>query len=171
MIIYEDTRQQAGKHCAKHKWFSAHGIELVQRKLDFGDYAVDGSNIVIDTKKGLLEIAGNIGREHDRFARECIRAYEQGYRLIILIETRECSTIADVAGWTNTNCRQCGYYLLSMCKVIHERCLRYKRHPMTGDTLSRTMATFESHYHCRFEFCDPLRSARRICELLGVAYE
>ena len=110
MIIYEDTRQQAGKHNVKHKWFMKHGIELVRRKLDFGDYAADHSNVIIDTKKDLLELAGNLGKDHERFSRECIRAYEHGYQLTILVETGQYSSISEVASWTNTNCRRCMYY-------------------------------------------------------------
>lgn len=172
MIIYEDTRQQAGKHTVKHKWFEAHGIELVRRKLNFGDYAADHSNVIVDTKKDLLELAGNLGKDHERFSRECIRAYEHGYQLTILVETGQYSSIPEVAGWINTNCRRCMYYRNGMCKIIHERCLKWNRHPMTGDTLSRTMATFQEHYWwVKFEFAHPLHSAARICELLGVEYE
>ena len=55
--IYEDSRQQAGKHEAKHAWFAAHGIELVRKKLDTGDYATDGSNVLVDTKRNIAEVA------------------------------------------------------------------------------------------------------------------
>ena len=75
-VIYEDTRQQDGKHLQKQEWWKAHGIEVVRRKLDFGDYATDGSNVVVDTKRNVAEIAQNInGRQHARFKRECERAY------------------------------------------------------------------------------------------------
>ena len=37
--IYEDTRQQAGKHENIDRWFRNHGVEYEYRKLDAGDYA------------------------------------------------------------------------------------------------------------------------------------
>ena len=40
-----------------------------------------------------------------------------------------------------------------------------------GPTLAKIMLRLESDYGCRFEFCHPARSARRICELLGVEWD
>lgn len=54
--------------------------------LPFGDYMLEGSNISIDTKQDVQEVAGNIGRDHARFVRECDRARAEGYRLVILVE-------------------------------------------------------------------------------------
>lgn len=86
--LYEDTRNKIGRHKLKNQWFAAHGIEVERRKLDFGDYARtdDFSNIVIDTKQDMQEVAGNVGHDHARFVRECDRAAEAGYRLYILVE-------------------------------------------------------------------------------------
>ena len=80
-ILYEDTRQVLGKHDRKNEWWRSHGVEVVRRKLDFGDYMVDGSNVSVDTKRNISEVAMDCGRDHDRFAREMDRAREAGYRL------------------------------------------------------------------------------------------
>ena len=170
--IIEDTRQQVGKHNAKHAWFEQHGIQIVRRKLDFGDYSAAGSNIVVDTKKNMLEVAKNLTKEHDRFVRECIRAYSHGYRLIILVEGTGYRSIDDVTGWMNTLCRNCTYRRSKICDLSSHKCIKYHgRRPVQGPTLAKTMHTFEAEYECRFEFCHSLHTAKRIVELLGVSYE
>ena len=86
--IYEDTRQQSGKHENKARWWEGHGVEVERAKLDFGDYmAADGSsNIVVDTKRSIDEVAMDCGRDHARFVREMERAKAAGCRLVVLIE-------------------------------------------------------------------------------------
>lgn len=173
MIIYEDTRQQKGKHKAKRQWFEAHGIEVVSRKLDTGDYATDTSNVLVDTKRNLAEVAMDVGRDHDRFARELARARDAGYRLVILVEVGfPYRTTADVARWTNDACKRCDYYKRLMCDPSASgRCRKYHGKPMRGSTMAKIITSLERDYDCRFEYVNPRYSARRICELLGVSYE
>ena len=171
MIIYEDTRQQAGKHEAKHRWFERHGIELVRKKLDWGDYGRDGSNILIDTKSGLQEVCQNVGRDHDRFTRELDGALRHGYRLVVLIEETKYSTIADVARWMNTTCLRCNYRRSNMCDAKTTRCIKYRARPMQGQTLMKSIMSIGANHGCRFELCNPSKAAARICELLGVTVD
>lgn len=171
-IIYEDTRQQAGKHKTKHAWFEKHGIELVRKKLDFGDYIADGSNIAIDTKQNIAEVAGNVGRDHDRLIREIERANDSGYRLLFLIEERGYHEIPDVARWVPTVCRRCDARIHGYCDPQQGmRCVAYKRKPMQGTQIAKTMRSIAANHHCYFEFCDKMSTARIICERLGVNYE
>jgi len=52
MIILEDTRQQTGKHDAKHDYFEKHGIEIRRTKLYVGDYTLPtNQSVCVDTKK------------------------------------------------------------------------------------------------------------------------
>lgn len=46
----------------------AHGVDFAPRAtaLPFGDYMLEGSNISIDTKKDVQEVAGNLGKQHAR---------------------------------------------------------------------------------------------------------
>lgn len=53
MVLLEDTRQQEGKHKNIALYCKRHGITLVRKKLDVGDYAFPGGNISIDTKQDL----------------------------------------------------------------------------------------------------------------------
>lgn len=178
-VIYEDTRQQNhggnDKHIIKHEWLKLHGITVARKKLDFGDYQTDGSNISIDTKRNIAEIAQNInGKNHDRFKREILRAREAGYRLIILVENREGVTcLDDLKSWMNDHCVKCGTRKKTSCNPYDgQKCLRHgTRKPIQGNRLAKAMSTMSERYGVRFEFCNPQETAKRICELLGVKYE
>lgn len=182
MELYEDTLQQRGKHEAKHKWFESHGVKLSQTRFDgkhavpvsFGDYYRDGANVVVDTKRDISEVAKNInGKEHDRFKRECVRAAQAGYRLIVLVENREgVSCLRDLLPWINDHCRYCAYYRREGCVPTDGgKCARHNtRKPIQGARLARAMSTMTTRYGVRFEFCTPGEAAKRICDLLGVIY-
>lgn len=169
--IYEDSRQKVGKHERKRLWFESHGIEVARRKLDTGDYErADGaSNVLIDTKRSLDEVAMDVGRDHARFVRELDRARDAGCRLVVLIECgAPYRELDDVARWYPQPCRKC-QYRSSWCEPrTHGRCGRFKRKPMQGTTLLSIMRTLERTHGCRFEIVHPAHAARRICELLGV---
>ena len=149
-------------------------MSTVRVKLDFGDYMTDGSNISIDTKRNIQEIAQNInGRGHDRFKRECVRARDAGYRLVILVENLDgvCS-VDDVKAWTNSHCVRCKYRKECTPNDSSTKCLQHgTRKPIQGARLARAMSTMSERYGVRFEFCNPHESAKRICDLLGVRYE
>ena len=88
MIILEDTRNQIGKHELLNRQLEQMGCRVMRSKLFVGDYTqAANQSICIDTKKDILELAGNIcGRQHERFRAECERAKISQIRLIILIE-------------------------------------------------------------------------------------
>lgn len=170
--LYEDTRQQAGKHKTKNDWWERHGVTVVRKKLDFGDYVTDGSNISVDTKRSVMEVVMDCGRDHARFVREMERAAKAGYRLVILIETPQVKSIADLSDWTNDVCRRCERHRLGYCvPKVAAKCATHRSKPMQGVTLGRIMTTMQEEYNCVFEFVHPLRAARRICEILGVRYD
>jgi len=170
-----DTRQQAGKHAIKDEWWASHGVSTVHVKLDFGDYMADGSNISVDTKRNVAEIAQNIGgRNHARFKRECQRAAAAGYLLIVLIENRE--GIRDLDGlrkWMNDHCRMCGTRRTVHCNPHDgQKCQRHNtRKPIQGPRLAKAMQTMTERYGVQFMFCKPSETAQIICDLLGVEYE
>ena len=90
MVIFEDTRQQAGKHGNVHRYCEKHGIRIVRTKLAVGDYMLagpGGGGVSVDTKTlGVAELASNCFQEHDRFRAECVLAKDCGIRLIVLVE-------------------------------------------------------------------------------------
>ena len=103
MILYEDTRQQKGKHDNIKKYCEKNGIELVNVKLDVGDYMIDlNGKISVDTKSNLYELSRNLTNkaDHSRFWKEVRRAREQGIKLYILCEHGgKIKSIQDVAQW------------------------------------------------------------------------
>lgn len=167
-VICEDSRQQAGKHALKHGWWAAHGVEVARRKLDFGDYIRDDdiSNISVDTKKDVQELAGNVGRDHARLVREIERANDAGYRLWFVVEEHpEYNDRARLATWVSRVCRQC-----RRCDPLTSKCRVKRFKPMNGPTLAKIVARLESDHAARFLFCDRRDTARVICDLLGVGY-
>ena len=149
MVILEDTRQQADKHRLKHEYFASEGIELVRTKLLFGDYALWGGLISVDTKANVEEIAQNIGgSEHVRFREECKLARKVGGFLVFLIENEHgYRCIDDVEAWVNPNVRKTS-------------------RSIEGPRLARAMRTITERYGVRFEFCTPDEAGKRIIQLL-----
>ena len=175
-LIYIDSRQQANKHEHKNQWWVAHGVPTITVCLNFGDYQTDGSNISIDTKAHVDEIAANIGgKQHARFRRECQRAQQAGYRLIILVENKEGITgLHDLGAWINGHCLACRFYRQGKCnpRELSTKCIKHnKRKPIQGEQLARAMQTMSNKYGVRFMFCEPKDAAEIICKLLGVKYE
>ena len=149
MIIYQDTRQQKGKHRNIESYFSRNGIEVVNVKLDVGDYMSDENpNITIDTKYGLEELAKNLTNreDHARFMREVRRAYAARITLIVLIEQRGIKGTNDVLRW------------------------RSKHSPVTGAALVREMFRIRMAYGVKFLFCDKLSTGKTIMEILKGEY-
>ena len=77
MTIQIDTREH--KHEAERieKQFDAMGVAHFRSKLYCGDYqSLDNGRLVIDRKKDLQELCGNVTQQHERFRRELVRAQE-----------------------------------------------------------------------------------------------
>lgn len=166
-VVWCDTRQKQGKHKNVDEWFDRHGVAYEYRKLDFGDYMTEGSNISIDTKQNMDELAGNLGKDHARFSRECERARDAGYRLVILVERKPAlNDRLALAAWRPVACHMCG-----ACDPSVSKCIKHKVKPLQGATAAKIMDTLSRKYGVRFEFCTRNDSARRICEILGVEYD
>ena len=137
MVLYEDTRQQAGKHRNIHIWCEWAGIKVIRQALNVGDYQIAGKgDISVDTKQGVLELAGNVFQDHERFRAECLRAQECGIRLIILIE--EALPGGRLDRWRPPDGRD-GKPLARFNPA----------------TLRKAMITMQREYGVRFRFCDP----------------
>lgn len=163
-----DSRQKAGKHVTKNKRFAAHGVETVTVKLDTGDYAYAPSNILIDTKKDVDELAMDCGKDHRRFVDELDRAAAAGCRLIILVEQHpEFNDREKLKSWLGYSCRRC-----RKCNPnAGDKCELRRFTPMHGERLAKILNTLERKHHARFRFCSKRDTARIICETLGIDYE
>lgn len=168
MILLEDTRQQANKHDAKHRWFDAHGIVVRRQALYCGDYTLPtDQSVCIDTKKDIQELVGDIcGKQHERFRNECIRAKEAGIKLIIIVENRgghikdniiqpTITSLDELHKWKNPR-----LFIFSGSKQKYPRATR-------GITLQRACMTLNAKYGVEFLFTTPEKSAEKIVKLLG----
>ena len=85
LVIQVDSREQKFDHVTSY--FDSQGVKWVKSKCVVGDYVnLENPMVVIDRKKDLQEVAGNVCQQHDRFVRELELARDLGYKLIILVE-------------------------------------------------------------------------------------
>ena len=148
MTLFEDTRQQKGRHKNIEAYCRQNGIRLVRQALNVGDYQIAGKgDISVDTKYGIPEIASNCFQEHDRFRDECQWAQEYGIRLIVLIE--EVPPDGDLAKWRSP-------------------LDRYGKPRFLFDParLKKVMQTMTDRYGVEFRFCDGRSTGRLLIEYL-----
>lgn len=148
MVLYEDTRQQAGKHRNIHAWCEREGIRIIRQALNVGDYQIAGKgDISVDTKQGVLELAGNVFQDHERFRAECIRAQECGIRLIVLIEENLPGGRLDL--WRPP--------------------IAWNGQPVARfdpAVLRKAMITMQKEYGVKFRFCDGRSTGRVLIDYL-----
>lgn len=149
MTIQIDSREHKWELARIQRQLTALGCKTIVSKLYVGDYqSLDNPRLVIDRKKDLLELCGNVTQQHERFQRELIKAQEAGIRLIILIEHGgDIQSLEDVYFWDNP---------------------RLSKSPKatTGKSLYRSLCTIRDRYNVRFEFCAKRETGQKIMELL-----
>lgn len=152
VVLIEDTRQQRGKHEAKHERWIEEGVAVVRSKLAFGDYCLPPL-VAVDTKASLLELAYDIDREHDRFRREMVGARDAGVLLVVLVENDEgVADLATLSAWAED--------ASSFARRKHAQ------RRIDGARLAKACATMAERYGARFEFCAPGEAAERIVSIL-----
>lgn len=160
-VIYEDTRQHAGKHDRKHRDFERLGVVLVQMKLDEGDYWEEGSRLTVDTKKDIYELSGNLTQQHARFRRECERAKERGNWLVVLVENVDgVVDIPSLAMWREP------HWHYEMRRRKSRKAVK-----ISGKRLAQVCSTMTEKYGVRFRFCKPTESAEMIMRYLEYGKE
>lgn len=144
-----DSREKKCDHIKAY--FEKHGIEYEIKKLDVGDYQIEGnSQISVDRKQNLSEISKNLmnAKDHSRFWKEVRRSRDQDVNLFVLIEHGgQIKSIEDVAKWTD------------------------KYSGVNGRRLADEIYRVHISYGVEFLFCDKRSTGRRIVELLGVKNE
>ena len=103
MLIQVDSREHKTEYERIIKQFDALGVQYFRSKLYIGDYCnVDNPRLIIDRKKDLQELCGNVTQQHERFRAELIRAKENGFQLVILVEHGpDVQSLEDVYFWQN----------------------------------------------------------------------
>ena len=148
MVLYEDTRQQAGKHRNIHLYCEQQGIEIIRQALNVGDYQIAGrGDISVDTKCGVPELASNVFQEHERFRDECERAQRCGITLIVLTEE-------NLPGGRLENWRS---------PMGRDGLPKYRFDPAR---LKKAMITMQDKYGVRFRFCDGRSTGKQLLEYL-----
>ena len=149
MTIQIDSREHKWELARIQRQLTALGCKTIVSKLYVGDYqSLDNPRLVIDRKKDLLELCGNVTQQHERFQRELIKAQEAGIRLIILIEHGgDIQSLEDVYFWDNPR-------LMQSPKAT------------TGKGLYKSLCTIRNRYNVRFEFCTKQETGKKIMELL-----
>ena len=149
-VIQVDTREKPDEFARIARQFDALGVKYFRSKMYVGDYqSVDNGRLVIDRKKGLQELAGNVCQQHDRFRRELIRAQDAGIKIVILCEFKTLApkSLEDVQRWKNP---------------------RLKNSPkaITGERLYKVLRTLRYRYNVDFAFCMESETGQTIVNIL-----
>ena len=147
MVIQIDSREQKYDHVVKY--LDSQGIKHIRSKCVVGDYVnLENPMVVVDRKKDLHEVAANVTKDHDRFVREVELAKELGYRLIVLVEEPNITSLQNVCSWYNW---------------------RRKKNPraLNGKTLYKIMLTMSEKYGFEWQFTTKGKCGERIVELLS----
>lgn len=150
MTIQIDSREHKWEMARIQRQLTAEGCKTIVSKLYVGDYqSLDNPRLVVDRKKDIQELCGNVCQQHERFRKELIRAIDAGISLIILVEHGpDVQTLEDVYFWDNP---------------------RRKDSPKatSGESLYRSLMTIRDKYNVRFEFCTKEETGKKIMELLS----
>lgn len=150
MIIQIDSREKNNKEITRY--FDLIGQKYFVSKLYAGDYCnPQNQTIVVELKKDLVELANNLGKQHDRFRREILRASDIGAKMVILIREPHIKSIHDVFSW----------------KSPINFSTKTPRTSVKGSTLAKQMLTMEKKYDVKFMFCSRIDAGREILKILG----
>lgn len=150
MTIQIDTREHKWEMARIQRQLTAAGCKTIVSKLYVGDYqSLDNPRLVIDRKKDLQELCGNVCQQHERFKKELVKAMEAGIRIIILIEHGpDIQSLEDVYFWDNPRLMQ-------------------SPRAVSGNGLYKSLVTIRDRYNVQFEFCTKNETGAKIMELLS----
>ena len=162
--IQVDSREHESEWERIRGQFDEIGVKYFRSKLYVGDYqSLDNPRLVVDRKKDLQELCGNVTQQHERFRKELIRAEEQGIQIVILCEHGpDICSIEDVYFWQNPR-----KYKLRWTTVNGKRtCQPISAKAVDGCQLYKSLRTMQDRYNVRFEFCSKTETGRKIAEIL-----
>ena len=165
MDLICDTREHKSEFDRIAKQIrSVGGVSIIRSKLYVGDYmSLDNPRLVIDRKKDLLELCGNVTQQHERFRAELVRAQEHNIKIVILCEHGdEIQTMADVIFWKNPRALEMEW------KMINGHPAKVQKYPKAtqGDQLYKSLKTISERYGVSFQFCNKRQTGSRIVEIL-----
>lgn len=165
MNIQVDSREHESEWKRISKQFDELGVKYFRSKLYVGDYqSMDNARLVIDRKKDLQELCGNVCQQHERFKAELIRAMEQGIKIVILCEHGpDIKSIEDVWFWQNPRKHKV------IWKTVNGQRVRtvMSEKAVDGNQLYKSLCTIRDRYNVDFVFCNKDETGRKIVEILG----
>ena len=165
MQVQVDTREHKSEWERIQKQFDTLGVQYFRSKLYVGDYqSLDNPRLVIDRKKDLNELCGNVCQQHDRFKAELIRAMQQNIKIVILVEHGEdVKSLEDVYFWENPRKHEVIWKTVNGKRVKTVRSAK----AIDGMQLYKSLCTIRDRYNVDLEFCTKEETGKRIVEILG----
>ena len=165
MQVQVDTREHAKEWERIKSQFDALGVQYFRSKMYVGDYqSLDNPRLVIDRKKDLQEICGNVCQQHERFKAELLRAKEQGIKLVILCEHgADVKSLEDVYFWQNPRKYQIRWKTVNGKRVKDVISAK----AVDGNQLYKSLCTIRDRYGVSFIFCTKEETGQKIIEILG----
>ncbi len=169
MQVQVDTREHAKEWERIKGQFDALGVQYFRSKMYVGDYqSLDNPRLVIDRKKDLQEICGNVCQQHERFKAELLRAKEQGIKLVILCEHgADIKCLEDVYFWQNPRKYQIRWKTVNGKRVKDVISAK----AVDGNQLYKSLCTIRDRYGVSFIFCTKEETGQKIIEILGGSYD
>lgn len=165
MQIQIDTREHKTELKRIMAQFDELGVDYFTSKLYVGDYMnLDNPRLVIDRKKDLLELCGNVTQQHERFRAELIRALDHNIRIIVLVEHGEdIKDLEDVFFWENPRNKPTQWTM----RDGHPVKVPVKGGEVEGRQLYKSLCTIRDRYKVQFRFCTKDKTGAEIVRLLG----
>lgn len=165
MQVQVDTREHAKEWERIKGQFDALGVQYFRSKMYVGDYqSLDNPRLVIDRKKDLQEICGNVCQQHERFKAELICAKEQGIKLVILCEHgADVKSLEDVYFWQNPRKYQIRWKTVNGKRVKDVISAK----AVDGNQLYKSLCTIRDRYNVDFVFCQKEETGQKIIDILG----
>lgn len=164
MVIQIDSREHKWEVARVQRQLESLGVKTIVSKLYVGDYqSLDNGRLVIDRKKDLQELCGNVCQQHERFRAELLRAQEAGIQIIILCEHGpDINNLQDVYFWQNPRKHEVKWKTVNGRKIKTVESSK----AVDGEQLYKSLITMRDKYGVRFEFCTKDITGQRIKELL-----
>lgn len=165
MQIQVDTREHTKEWERIQKQFDSIGVQYFRSKMFVGDYqSLDNPRLVIDRKKDLQELCGNVCQQHERFKAELIRAMENGIKIVILCEHGEdIKSLEDVFFWQNPRKYQVRWKTVNGKRVK----MVLSEKAVDGNQLYKSLCTIRNRYNVDFVFCTKEQTGKKIVEILN----
>lgn len=165
MELQIDTREKPKELARIAKQLDRMGVKHFKSKLYVGDYmSLDNPRLVIDRKKDLQELCGNVTQQHERFRDELIRAKEHGIKIVVLCEHGDdIQELEDVIFWVNPRSEEMEW------RMVNGHPMKVYKYPKAtrGDQLYKSLCTIKDRYGVEFRFCNKTETGAKIVEILG----